>query len=57
MFGDPCLSVHAKLEEKITLVANRDGGLENMDISGMLSLRISDKEVRESFSKLQQFSL
>lgn len=35
-------SVHAKLEEKMTVVARRDGGLENMELLGMLTLRISD---------------
>ena len=34
--------MHAKLEEKIVVVANRDGGLETMEVTGMLSLRISD---------------
>lgn len=37
-------SVHAKLEEKITVVANRDGGLETMEISGIMTLRISDDQ-------------
>jgi hypothetical protein len=36
-------SVHCKLEEKMTVVARRDGGLENMELLGMLTLRISDE--------------
>ncbi len=36
-------SVHAKMEEKINAVCSRDGGLESMELSGMLSLRISDE--------------
>lgn len=42
-----CLScsVHMKVSEKLTLVAGRDGGLQNMEILGMIMLRISDPEV------------
>lgn len=42
-------SVHAKLEEKMSVVARRDGGLENMELLGMLTLRISD----EAFGKIK----
>jgi len=35
-------SVHAKIEEKMTVIARRDGGLDNMDLKGHLTLRISD---------------
>ncbi|KAF9129776.1 Coatomer subunit delta [Mortierella sp. GBA39] len=35
-------SVHAHIEEKITMVATRDGGLENMEVKGDLMLRVSD---------------
>ncbi|KAF9947364.1 hypothetical protein BGZ65_008869 [Modicella reniformis] len=38
----PMESVHVHIEEKITLVANRDGGLENMEVKGDLMLRVSD---------------
>ncbi len=31
-------SVHLKIEEKITLEANRDGGLEHMEVRGTLWL-------------------
>ena len=32
-----------KLEEKLGLTASRDGGLQSMELSGMLMLRISDE--------------
>ncbi|KAF9427844.1 Coatomer subunit delta [Podila epigama] len=35
-------SVHVHIEEKITMIANRDGGLENMEVKGDLMLRVSD---------------
>lgn len=38
----PMESVHVQIEEKITMVANRDGGLENMEVKGDLTLRVSD---------------
>ena len=38
-------SVHAKMEEKINVSCNRDGGLESMEVSGMLTLRISDEQL------------
>lgn len=30
------------VEEKITVVANRDGGLETMEIKGSMTLKITD---------------
>ena len=42
-------SVHAKLEEKMTVIARRDGGLENMELLGMLTLRIID----EAFGRIK----
>jgi hypothetical protein len=38
----PMESVHVHIEEKITMVANRDGGLDNMEVKGDLMLRVSD---------------
>lgn len=35
-------SVHVQIEEKITVVANRDGGLESMEVKGDLMLRVTD---------------
>ena len=37
-------SVHAKLEEKLTVICKRDGALEAMELAGMLTLRISDDQ-------------
>ena len=45
----PYFSVHAKLEEKMTVIARRDGGLENMELLGMLTLRIID----EAFGRIK----
>lgn len=42
-------SVHIRLEEKLNLTAGRDGGLESMELTGMLMLRISD----ENFGKVK----
>merc|ERR1719323_2484521 len=42
-------NVHAKLEEKMTVIARRDGGLENMELLGMLTLRIID----EAFDRIK----
>ena len=38
----PMESVHVHIEEKITMIANRDGGLENMEVKGDLMLRVLD---------------
>jgi len=38
----PMSSVHIKIDEKITLSANRHGGLQNMEVRGMVLLRIAD---------------
>ncbi|KAF9116124.1 hypothetical protein BGX27_004707 [Mortierella sp. AM989] len=38
----PMENVHVHIEEKITVVANRDGGLESMEVKGDLMLRVSD---------------
>ncbi|NP_001279441.1 coatomer subunit delta [Callorhinchus milii] len=35
-------SVHLKVEEKISLTCGRDGGLQNMEVHGMITLRVSD---------------
>ena len=32
------------MSEKLTLVAGRDGGLQNMEILGLIMLRIADPE-------------
>lgn len=38
----PMSSVHIKLEEKLSLTAGRHGGLQNMEVRGLVLLRISD---------------
>lgn len=35
-------SVHMRIEEKISLTCGRDGGLQNMEVHGMITLRVSD---------------
>ncbi|KAH9514885.1 Coatomer subunit delta [Bulinus truncatus] len=37
-------SVHLVVEEKISLTAGRDGGLQNMEVHGMLKLRVNDEK-------------
>uniref|UniRef100_A0A8C1I9Y8 Coatomer subunit delta n=1 Tax=Cyprinus carpio TaxID=7962 RepID=A0A8C1I9Y8_CYPCA len=37
-------SVHLRVEEKITLTCGRDGGLQNMEVLGMITLRVSDEK-------------
>ncbi len=39
-----CFSIHLRVSEKMTLVAGRDGGLQNMEIVGLIMLRIADPE-------------
>eukprot|EP01135_Chromosphaera_perkinsii_P008597 Nk52_evm39s1401 gene=Nk52_evmTU39s1401 len=40
----PTESVHIRIEERISLCANRDGGLQNMEVKGDLFLVIQDAE-------------
>lgn len=35
-------SIHVDIEERVSLTANRDGGLEQMDVRGVLTLKIAD---------------
>ena len=42
-------SVHLSTDEKITLSMSRDGGVENMEVHGLVSLRITD----EKFAKIK----
>lgn len=37
-------SVHLRVSERLTLVAGRDGGLQNMEILGIIMLRVADSE-------------
>nr|XP_061797227.1 coatomer subunit delta-like isoform X3 [Nerophis lumbriciformis] len=36
------VSVHLRVEEKISLTCGRDGGLQNMEVLGMVTLRVTD---------------
>lgn len=36
--------MHLRVEEKITLTCGRDGGLQNMEVLGMITLRVSDEK-------------
>ena len=38
-------SVHLKFEEKVSLTAGRHGGLQNMEVRGLIMLRITDPAV------------
>lgn len=37
-------SIHLKVDEKISLVANQEGGLESMEVKGILALTIADAD-------------
>ncbi|KAK2847482.1 hypothetical protein Q5P01_010481 [Channa striata] len=37
-------SVHMRVEEKISLTCGRDGGLQNMEVLGMVLLRVTDEK-------------
>ncbi|KAK9767762.1 coatomer subunit delta, variant 2 [Basidiobolus ranarum] len=41
----PTESIHLQIEERITVVADRDGGLQNMEVKGDLVLRVSDPDL------------
>ena len=38
-----CCSIHVKVEEKITLEGNRDGGLEHMEVKGTMFVSVSNE--------------
>jgi len=42
-------SVHIRLEEKITLTGNREGGLQNLEVHGIITLKITD----ENFGRIK----
>ncbi|XP_062995086.1 coatomer subunit delta [Elgaria multicarinata webbii] len=42
-------SVHMKIEEKISLTCGRDGGLQNMELHGMIMLRV----LEEKFARIR----
>lgn len=38
-------SVHVRIEEKISVTAGRDGGLQNLEVHGLTTLKITDENV------------
>lgn len=41
-------SVHLRCEEKLTLVMSRDGGVQQMEVHGLLVMRIADARYASS---------
>ena len=39
-----CCSVHIRCEEKINLAMTRDGGLESLEVHGLVQLRVNDEK-------------
>ena len=37
-------SIHIRIEEKISLQANRDGGCDEFTLTGMMMLKITEEE-------------
>ena len=46
-------AVHVTVEEKLTVTAGRDGGLQNMELHGLMTLRVSDENSAKIKLKLQ----
>lgn len=44
----PLQSVHLRIEEKINLTGNRDGGIESMELQGFLMLTVNDEKCGHS---------
>ena len=38
------VSIHLYMEEKVSLTASRDGGLQNLEVHGLIMLTISDEK-------------
>jgi len=49
----PSEPVHVSLEEKLLLTAGRDGGLQAMEVLGLMTLRVSDESVGRIRLELQ----
>jgi len=45
--------VHVAIEEKLILTAGRDGGLQNMEVLGLMTLRVSEENCAKIKLKLQ----
>ena len=39
--------VHIAMEEKLSITANRDGGIQNLEVKGQMMLRITDPQVSQ----------
>ncbi|KAL7054868.1 hypothetical protein AAHC03_024500 [Spirometra sp. Aus1] len=44
----PIENLHVMIEEKLTVQAGRDGGLELMELAGVMMVRVGDESVRDS---------
>ena len=42
MISNITSSIHVNIEERVSLAANKDGGLEQMEVRGVLTLRVGD---------------
>ena len=39
-----CFSVHLRQEEKVVVVVGKDGGVQNFELHGLVTLRIADEK-------------
>ena len=49
-------SVHVRCEEKLTVALNRNGGVENFEINGVMSLKVTDAQYRTVKVKIENHS-
>merc|ERR1711970_371674 len=47
-------SIHIRIEEKVSLTANRDGGCDEFTLTGMMMLKITDEETSKIKVKLNK---
>ena len=47
-------SIHIRIEEKVSLTANRDGGCDDFTLTGMMMLKITDEETSKIKVKLNK---
>lgn len=40
-----CCSVHIRTEEKVNLTMSRDGGVESMEVHGIVTLRVTKPDL------------
>lgn len=53
LFMSPFFSIHINIEERVSMTANRDGDLDQLDIRGVLTLRIADPSSAQICFKIQ----